>query len=369
MPDQTTPHASAVVEIDGARRSPIYSLLRRGAIVLLRNVPEIHDLARTLERLVAHSDGAERASSIARLLRTGEIADVDTVGDFYRAFRHLRDSRYLSCLLSDLIASFGLPTPILVDLGFCRIVPSTCMDEIGRRPELFPTTQFDGTGSNEAEGMLCSTAWGAAHRDIDVRHNHFQVNLWFPLHDIDANQSLLLFPEAYRRDVPQYGKLEDGDTPDDWGFGRSLQLPMALGDVLVFHSQQLHASPKLRAGQNRFTVEFRAASGCIDDNAGVYRRLFWKLENFSASTADPSSAPDRAAQLAEPHPPSLERSLAGRTAHAVAYRLFGMHRQALLPPISIAASRFSTTRYRLMLPRGQSFSRCSSFCRAAKTCC
>lgn len=172
--------------------------------------------------------------------------------------------------------------------------------------------------------MLSAPFWGSAHRDIDVRHNHFQVNFWFPLHDIEAQHSLLLFPDAYRRDVQQYGRLGDPNRPDEWGFGRSLQVPLKFGSALLFHSQQLHASPNLPPSQSRFTVELRVASGCIDDNARIYRRLFWKIENFRPIATDSITGVDRAKELTESPGEafSLDYAMAGRTAQAVVHRLF-----------------------------------------------
>jgi hypothetical protein len=194
------------------------------------------------------------------------------------------------------------------------------LSEIARaRPDLFDPREFD---RNELEPMPHGPSWGHAHRDVDARHYHFQANLWFPLHDLDAKRTLLIFPESYRRDVPQYGALPDPERPHEWGFGEPLQVPLKFGDMLLFHSQQLHASPSQSRERSRFTVELRVAAGCIDDNACAYRRMFWNSANFRPAVPTERTAADR--QLAEAPLPQfdLDFVLAGLTAHAVVHRLF-----------------------------------------------
>jgi hypothetical protein len=149
------------------------------------------------------------------------------------------------------------------------------------------------------------------------------VNFWFPLHDLDEKRTLLLYPDAYRSDVLEYGEIVNRADPNSWGFGKALQIPLKFGDVLVFHSQMLHASPTQAPDQNRFTVEMRVASGCIDDNSRIYRRMFWGLRNFLPSDGA-EGASLRAQQLAEPSATTFDiaRALAAQTAHGVINSLF-----------------------------------------------
>lgn len=317
--------AKNVVEVNAAQLAgppSIFDRLQGGAIIVVRNLPEIHELGATLRRLAGRFGGAGRVEEVAELMRVGDVPSLETLAALYRAFRYLRDTRYLSCLFSDAIASFGLPTPILIDCGFCRMVVPKDVDQAHNRADLFGPRD-DLVERKEIEQMLQGFFWGNAHRDIDTRHYHYQLNFWFPLHDLDQDRSLLLFPEAYRRDVPQYEKLTDIERKDEWGFGRATQMPMNFGDTLVFHSQQLHASPSPAPG-NRFTVELRAAGGCIDDNANIYRRVFWSLCNFQPRANDPKPAKVRADELARlPSPqPSIDDALLGTTAQAILNRMF-----------------------------------------------
>jgi ectoine hydroxylase-related dioxygenase (phytanoyl-CoA dioxygenase family) len=315
--------ARRLVEMDagslaGARS--IFITLQKDAIVVVRNMPEIHELGATLQRLAEFFGG--RPNEIEALLQSGAVASIETLAAFHAAFRHLRDSRYLSCLFSDRIATFALPNPMLVDSGFCRMVVPDLIDKVGAHPELFAATGFESSGPGETESMLQGSFWGNPHRDLDARHYHYQINLWFPLHSLEQKRSLLLFPDAYRMDVPQYGQLASPDNPDEWGFGKALQVPLNLGDIFIFHSQQLHASPASR--QSRFTVEIRVAAGCADDNGRIYRRLFWNLKNFQGKPGTQSGAIQRAAQLGEAPAdvPSIEDALRSETAHGAIHRLF-----------------------------------------------
>jgi hypothetical protein len=278
---------SPVVELEARQNtanSAIFKLLQDGVIVVLRDVPEIHELGSKLQDVAERLRGDRARAVVAELMRAGDVPSLDTLSVFYHAFRHLRDSRYVSALFADFVSSFDLPQPLLIDAGHCRMAVPHLAKAASARPDLFDPAEFAPRHPNEAEGMIVGETWGNAHRDIDVRHYHYQINFWFPLHDLEAQRSLLLFPASYRRDVPQYGPLANPDDPDGWGFGPAVSVPLRFGDMLIFHSQQLHASPSKARHRSRLTVELRVASGCLDDNASIYRRLFWNSRNFLPGT-------------------------------------------------------------------------------------
>jgi len=308
----------------GRTGAPPFDHLRTGGILAIRDVPEIHDLARAIHEFAAVLAGPEGARSVSGLLHNGQVPSLEVLSVLYRVLRHLRDCRFVACLFSDFLAGLGLPAPVLVDAGYFRIMVPRHYRAARDRPDLFDAVEFGPADPYETERMLQDTKWGDAHRDIDVRHTHFQVNLWFPLHEVGRQQTLILFPEAYRRNVSQYQALPGPEKPGQWGYGDPLQVPLRLGDMLMFHSQHVHASPSQALNSNRFTVELRAAAACIDDNGRVYRRSFWRLENFLPRDARPVNLSQRAGQLSQPVPdqPTLDHALAGVTAHAVVHRLF-----------------------------------------------
>jgi hypothetical protein len=106
------------------------------------------------------------------------------------------------------------------------------------------------------------------------------MNFWFPLHDLEADGSLLLFPDVARQRVGSYLPVS-GSPPEQWGYGRPLQVALQRGDALLFHSEQYHASPVAAGLRPRISMEIRVSLACPDDNA-VYRRLFWDLKNFAS---------------------------------------------------------------------------------------
>jgi hypothetical protein len=317
-----------LIEINGRvesdRRRPIFDALRNGAIVVYRDLPEVHTLSETIRARMTQPANPISPNVLIDFFRTGQLADLQTFSAIYRAFRPLRDARYLSCLFSDLIEGLDLPRPVLVDSGYCRMIAPDLATEVSMRPELFAPDEFGPQHPNEVEHMVQPVhPGGNAHRDLDARHYHFQMNFWFPLHDLDETQTLLLFPDSYYRDVPQYEPISDRDRPSEWGFGEALQISLKFGDVIAFHSQMLHASPTQAPHRNRFTVEMRVASGCIDDNSRIYRRSFWGLRNFLPNGQLPTAAV-RAQELAEPSLPQLDvnRAVSGSSAHAVVHHLF-----------------------------------------------
>jgi hypothetical protein len=327
-------HAAVLIERNGLdaceRKSPIFDTLRTGAIVVYRALPEVHLLGETIKTEVYRRFGPDLTNRVIELMRDGNLRDdLQTYSAFYRVFRELRDSRFLSALFADLIEGWDLPKPILIDTGYCRMVAPRLWEQARARPDLFDPDQFLPP-SNEAEAMIHGASWGHAHRDVDVRHYHFQINLWFPLHDLDKHRTLLLFPESYLRDVPQYGELLGPEHPEEWGFGKPLQVPLQFGDVLAFHSQHIHASPSQAPDKDRFTVEIRIAAGCIDDNASAYRRLFWALPNFQSRTPL-DDLKDRVRPLADELPLQFDELALpnARTAHEVLRRLFPYSRDSL----------------------------------------
>ena len=113
-----------------------------------------------------------------------------------------------------------------MDAGTWRMMLPGHFEAARARPDLFDADEFDSQSPSELVKIMAPPMWGNVHRDFSARHYHYQINFWFPLHDIDAGQSLLLFPERYRRAAPLYGELPGPDDPDSWGFGRAVRIPL-----------------------------------------------------------------------------------------------------------------------------------------------
>jgi hypothetical protein len=255
-----------------------FARLVGGEILLLRGVPQVERIQRHVRR-AAVANG-HSGNAVDDFFSDAGGAAPDTLAAVCHAFRQVRDSRLVSRMFAPLLRAIGGPPEILADTGHFRCIFPQGFGALASRADMAGIL-LPGRGK-EPEPMLNGrTTGGMPHRDLRQTHYTFQYNLWFPLHDIPREASLLLFPQAYRRAVPFYEAVDTAAPPDDWGYGPALRQAMRAGDVLLFHSQHFHASPSEAPDLSRVTVELRVATGCRDDNGAVYRHLFWNLKNFA----------------------------------------------------------------------------------------
>lgn len=323
-------NGGTLVEIDRpgllALGPAVFRHLHEGKIFHVRGLDEIFSLVERVERHLHATAGPAIAENVRGFLRQGQPLTEAAGAALVVLLRELRDTRFVSCLFSDLVAGFGLPANILLDAGFFRCVFHQLQQALWQRMERgeLPEDIFRAENVAEPEPFLQGGhRGGCPHRDVDAPHYTFQFNFWFPLHDIPAENCVLIFPEVYTQAIPYQQPPADLSQPDSWGYGPALKRAMALGDTLIFHSQHFHASPTQAPQLDRLTAELRVASGCIDDNANIYRRQFWSLANFAP--VKPSTPQARAERL---HPPRLDRPDESLTAHELFASLFAAPRDA-----------------------------------------
>lgn len=108
---------------------------------------------------------------------------------------------------------------------------------------------------SRGEGKV--TAHGP-HRDswLDCPTN--AVNFWTAVGPVDAGNGLSIFPSVYHKELRHRasGEVRDGE----W-LGQVQNYPMAPGDVLVFHGDQVHASELNSTTKTRHVVSFRFTIG------------------------------------------------------------------------------------------------------------
>ena len=123
----------------------------------------------------------------------------------------------------------------------------------------------------------------STHRDTWYAHPQCQISWWIPLHDVEAEETFVFFPEYFARAVPNDSGAFDYDhwEQDRRGLrigwqdpeaGRQAlypacttdlegarQLPFACrkGEVLLFSGAHLHRTLGHRAGRTRFSCDFR----------------------------------------------------------------------------------------------------------------
>jgi len=297
----------------------VFRKLHEGAIFHVRAIDEIFILRDHIDaqlRLRGDSYAEGFKQFVERHIPLSEEVGAAVV----LILREIRDSRFLSCLFSDLVAGFGLPSNRLIDAGYFRCIFQGIVPALQSRMERkeLPRDLFQTENVAEPEPFMMGTnAGGNPHRDIDPPHYTFQINFWFPLHDIPAGNSVLMFPKVYTEAVQYQNSPDVSANPDGWGFGPALRHAMSLGDTLIFHSQHYHASPSETPHLDRLSAELRIASGCHDDNANAYRRQFWNLTNFAQIGS--GSLRERASAL---HPHIRRPAAQALTAHQIFASLF-----------------------------------------------
>jgi nitrite reductase/ring-hydroxylating ferredoxin subunit len=96
------------------------------------------------------------------------------------------------------------------------------------------------------------------HRDswLDCPDN--AVNLWAAIGPVQHGNGLSVFPEAYRW---RLSFVPGGGVPRGQALGVPITCELAPGDVLLFHSDHVHASELNRCEATRHVVSFRV---CVD---------------------------------------------------------------------------------------------------------
>jgi hypothetical protein len=293
--------AVSVLDIDHSELvrcgADVFRELERGTIFYVRGLGEVQDLTDHIRSVLRTHASGEQFKQVSDFFESGRPISRGALLELIMCLRAIRDARYLSCLFSDLIAGFGLPAPTLIDTGFFRCVFSNHVQALSRDPRL-PPDILEGKPPGPEGFLQGFTGTGNPHRDVDAPHYTFQINFWFPLHDVEAENSLLLFPDAYTSNVPYQVRPEHPQEPERWGYGRPLSKAMRRGDIVLFHSQHFHASPTQAPLKDRLTAELRVASGCVDDNGSIYRRQFWNSQSFAPfSDADTPTIAERSKLL------------------------------------------------------------------------
>ncbi len=145
--------------------------------------------------------------------------------------------------------------------------------------------------ANRHEGDLNPQAAAAytAHRDTWFANPRAQINCWIPLHDVDSDETFVIYPSAFGASVPNDSERFDYDVfRRTVGFqalaGRptedvvypttnveltdELRFAARAGDVLVFSGAHLHRPLAHRSGRTRFSVDFRVVH-LADHAAGL----------------------------------------------------------------------------------------------------
>ena len=94
-------------------------------------------------------------------------------------------------------------------------------------------------------------------------HDHYQnvpinaINTWTAVGRVDSDNGMLIFPDVWGKNLP----LENGEIRQDQYLGKPLALNMDPGDILIFHSNHMHASRINSTDETRVVLTNRI---CLD---------------------------------------------------------------------------------------------------------
>tara|TARA_R110001583_G_scaffold59071_6_gene175784 strand:+ start:1276 stop:2613 length:1338 start_codon:yes stop_codon:yes gene_type:complete len=94
-------------------------------------------------------------------------------------------------------------------------------------------------------------------------HDHYQnvpinaINTWTAVGRVDSDNGMLIFPDVWGKNLP----LENGEIRPDQHLGRPITLDMNPGDILIFHSNHMHASRINSTNETRVVLTNRI---CLD---------------------------------------------------------------------------------------------------------
>ena len=251
-----------------------------GRILVLRAMPEMLILREKILSEIANTGGGLEERELRGFFEDShKNISLEVLAHTLHCLKKIRDSRFISCLFQEAIARLELPAPVLVDTGHFRTVFPDINTQCKQRKDLFDSKDYIFSGPHEPELILTGSP-GYPHRDLENWHSHVQLNFWCPLHEVTAPESLWIFPDCYRKDLPYYCPPENWDDPSTTPYGRCVQVPLNFGDGILFHSQVMHGSPMQSPIRNRISLELRVAADCMDSNF-AYRRTFAQVENYT----------------------------------------------------------------------------------------
>lgn len=266
-----------MIEIRRNNLDSLHQKIAQGEIFVIRQVPEVFEIRRLILSQVKNKSAcAER--ELVHFYEGNRIPSISTHVILAQVLLDIRNNGTLSKVMSRLIHQFNFPKPIKIDGGIVRVsIPSELIVKIEKEKKL-PIIAFrrQKTGS---ETEIFMKGKSNIHRDFNRPHFLLQCNMWFPLHDVDSDSSLQIYPGVYNQDVYNMPLTEENISK----LGKRAVTSLSFGDILLFHGEHIHHSPI--SSRCRHSFDFRIAADCFDDNSH-YRDNFWDLTNFTGEVTN-----------------------------------------------------------------------------------
>lgn len=180
----------------------------------------------------------------------------------------------------DFVLHGGFEGDILIDGGVNRLLfPEEIYQKLQESPVFCKSDFVRKRSSSNVETFMNGVT--NIHRDFNRPHSVEMFNCWIPMHSMDENEVLRIYPKYFQqRDVLGI----DNTQKNIESLGEYEKVALKTGDFLMFHSEQLHVSPKRDKNTTfRHSFDFRIMSRCQDDG-GHYRENFEHINNFITPT-------------------------------------------------------------------------------------
>jgi len=259
----------------------IRSILYQGECIIIRNSPEVKKFR---EELIGSLKNSKQKNEMFNFYEHHVIPSEKTIHNLFQSLKSAREAYYLGTLLYNFIKKCHFEKDIYIDGGISRFVVPVHEYEKFYISNLFDDNDFSRKFSGDNVEMFMNGV-SNIHRDFNRTHLSEMYNFWIPMHNMDASEVLQIFEEDFFKDIKDMDNYEKNYSL----LSSPQKYHLNFGDFVIFHSEQLHVSPKrCEKTTRRHSFDFRLATKCHDDN-GHYRSNFKNLENFHLNNADEKS--------------------------------------------------------------------------------
>lgn len=205
-----------------------------------------------------------------------------------------RNNLKISSLFLDLIKKLidNNSEFIQIETGMFRIVFDEMenKDEIDKSSKLFSIANSQGIYPQS----FITNVNASPHRDLDRPHYSKQYNIWFSFYNLEEDESLIFFPESFKKDIkPNINQSYELDPNKDnfeiqkkgliknynqLNLGKHFGSKLLIGDFFLFNSEHFHCSPIKK--KNRLSCEVRFVDNCFDNNEHYRKNAFINIRNL-----------------------------------------------------------------------------------------
>ncbi len=197
--------------------------------------------------------------------------------------RHPLTAQY-DMSVEDFAATLSAVKPEFIHHPGCKALIPEILVELGEDPDqvFFDVPRLRSATANDFLSTGIAYAFHP-HRDTWYSAPQAQINWWFPVYEIEPDNALALYPDAFAASLPNSSDtynyyrwnlesrglaatLTREDTrvqprlTAEVNLGSELRIVAPVGGMLAFSGQQLHATVPNTSPVTRFSIDFRTVS-------------------------------------------------------------------------------------------------------------